>query len=373
MIIKRLNLILATTCLLLPAGMLLHAASGTEGAAFLDIPTGAGPAAMGGAYSALAKNAYAPTWNPAGLGFLDSTQLAGQHLSYLDSIQYEYLSFVHPLDHSTSCSTANLCPGSALGGSIQYLGSGDINGMSNSGDPTGTFSSHYAAYNLAYGRAFTDKLSLGATGKLINAKIDDVSANAYAMDLGSMYRMQDNLMLAATLTNIGTQLKFLSDGDPLPLAFHVGGAYQATHQLLISAEGVYPRTGLASFHVGSEWRPMEMLALRMGYKTDTLKGLSPLAGFTLGLGLDVWGQELSYAWAPMGELGNTNYISLIVRFGEAEKSKRNLIYYQTIKKQRTVKRSSDKDKTDDDYQQLMQLFSVDNSHLAQSDFHTEDR
>ena len=44
------------------------ASSGTEGASFLDIPVGAEPAALGSAYTALATNAYAPVWNPAGLG-----------------------------------------------------------------------------------------------------------------------------------------------------------------------------------------------------------------------------------------------------------------------------------------------------------------
>src|SRR5947199_33341 len=72
------------------------AASGTEGASFLDIPVGAGPAAMGSAYSALAADVYAPTINPGGLGFLRSTQFTGQHLSYINSNHYEYLSVVHP-------------------------------------------------------------------------------------------------------------------------------------------------------------------------------------------------------------------------------------------------------------------------------------
>src|ERR1051326_475008 len=71
---------------------------GTEGASFLDIPVGAGPAALGSAYTALANDAYAPVWNPAGLGMLSGNELAGQHTSYLESMHYEFLSFVHPLD-----------------------------------------------------------------------------------------------------------------------------------------------------------------------------------------------------------------------------------------------------------------------------------
>ena len=46
----------------------------------------------------------APTsYNPAGLGFLNSTQISRQHLAYLDSIHYEYLSFGVPLPRSRDC------------------------------------------------------------------------------------------------------------------------------------------------------------------------------------------------------------------------------------------------------------------------------
>jgi len=72
-------------------------ASGTEGAAFMDIPVGAGPAALGSAYTALAQDAYAPIYNPAGLGFLVHPEVAAQHLSYLESVHYEFGSFVFPL------------------------------------------------------------------------------------------------------------------------------------------------------------------------------------------------------------------------------------------------------------------------------------
>src|ERR1041385_427816 len=75
----------------------LHAFTGTEGASFLELPVGARPAAMGSAYSALAEDAYAPTWNPAGLAFLDSPQLGAMHMLYLESSSYEFGSFGLPL------------------------------------------------------------------------------------------------------------------------------------------------------------------------------------------------------------------------------------------------------------------------------------
>jgi hypothetical protein len=341
-----------------------QASSGTEGAAFLDIPVGGGPAALGAAYSALANDAYASTLNPGGLGFLPSTQFAGQHLSYIESVYYEHLSFAVPLPRSSACLNSETCLGSALGGSIQYLGSGDINGTDVNANPTGTFSTHYAAYNLSYGRAFSDRLSLGITGKWINAKIDDVTANAYAADFGSMYKATDKLTLAAVMTNLGTKLTFLDQSDSLPLAFHLGAAYRPVSQWNLSAEGVYPQTGLASAHFGIEWHPLQMIAIRTGYRTDTVKENGALAGFTTGLGLQAFGQEFAYAWVPVGDLGNTHYFSLLIHLGETNQAKRNLIQYQTIKQHRAAQGGSDD--IDPDYQQLMEIISNDDSHLAQS-------
>ena len=165
------------------------------------------------------------------------------------------------------------------------------------------------------------------------------------------------------MVNLGTPLKFISEGDSLPMAFKVGGAYQPDSHYLGSAEVVYEKSGLASFHTGLQWRPIEMVSLRAGYRTDTLKGLSALAGFSTGLGLHVWGQEFAYAWTPYGDLGDTQYFSLLIHFGAADEARRNLIQYQSIKQHRAVK---GKEAAEPEYQQLMQLLSADDAHTAQA-------
>src|SRR5262249_44465760 len=146
-------------------------------------------------------------------------------------------------------------------------------------------------------------------------KIDDVSANAYAADFGALYKVSDQLQVGSSLVNMGTKLKFLSDGDSLPEAFKIGAAYQPNVHYLATAEGVYGLNSLSSFHMGGQWRPIEMISLRAGFRTDTLKGLSPLAGFSTGLGLHLWGQEFAYAWSPYADLGDTQYFSLLIHFG----------------------------------------------------------
>jgi hypothetical protein len=125
----------------------------------------------------------------------------------------------------------------------------------------------------------------------------------------------------------------------------------------IAFEGVYRKTAVASGHVGLEWRPITMIALRAGYRTDTLKELSPMAGLTTGIGVDLWGQELAYAWLPYGELGNTQYFSLVIRFGRTEQARRNLIHYQKIKRHRAARGNDSSPQRDPEFQQLMQLLS----------------
>ena len=316
---------------------------------------------MGSAYTALATDAYSPIWNPAGLGFVESPQLAAQHLSYLESVNYEQASYAQPLGH-----------GRSLGAALQYLGSGDIVGTGPYGAPAGNFSSHFVASSLAFGQALSDHLALGLTGKWINAKISDVSANDYAFDLGALYHPTNPLALAATLTNVGNKLQFLNEGDSLPMTVHVGAAYRVSKPWLVSTEGVMPIHEPASGRAGIEWSPLEMFSLRAGYRSDSLKELSALAGFSTGVGLRFWGQEFSYAWVPYGDLGDTQYFSLLLKFGGTSEERRNLIQYHSIMQHRIVKNGlPEMESSDPDYDQLMQMMTETQKPLAS--FRTEER
>src|SRR6185312_9239383 len=296
--------ILSLAALLLSSSS-LWAFSGTEGASFLDVPVGARPAALGSAYTALANDAYAPSYNPGGLGFLESPQASAMHLIYLQDTAFEYLSYVQPL-------TA----GHSLGAAIQYFRPGTITGLDASGKSIGDVDGHYAAYSLAYGQQLWENFSLGITGKVIEAQIDDVSASAYAADIGAFYRAGSHLSVAAVADNLGNKLTFLQQADPLPRAERLGVAYHARRELTLSAEGAYRASGLSSFQAGSEWMSPEGFSFRAGYDTERIRGLSPMAGVSVGLGIAVWGDELAYTWAPVGALGSTHYISILARFGE---------------------------------------------------------
>jgi len=292
------------------SGKTAWSASGTEGASFLDIPVGGAPAALGSAYTAQANDAYAPVWNPAGLGFLHSAEFTGTHLNYVTPVYYEHAGLVVPLGKSDE----NNSRPAGLGASVQYLGTNSIDARDESGHPNGSFTAAFAAYSLAYGQKLSETLSLGLTAKMITEKISDATANAYASDLGALYKPTSRLSIGAVAANIGSNVKFVNEADPLPLSGRLGATYQIRPQWDVSAEGVYRKTGLASGALGIEWRYGEMFSFRAGYNTAHTQELGAASGVTAGLGLFFWGQEFSYAWVPMGDLGQTHYFSLVFRW-----------------------------------------------------------
>ena len=78
-------------------------AQSEAGAIFLLIAPGARAGGMGEAQVAVANDAYASYWNPAGLGFLDGQELALMHVNWLpglaDDLYYEFLAFLPNLRH----------------------------------------------------------------------------------------------------------------------------------------------------------------------------------------------------------------------------------------------------------------------------------
>ncbi|MBI4375452.1 MAG: PorV/PorQ family protein [Elusimicrobia bacterium] len=172
--------------------------TGIESASFLDIPVGARPAALGSAYSALGRDAFSSSWNPAGLGFLDSTQLGSMHLAYLESMAYEYVAAAHPIR-----------PGYGLGAAFQYFRPDDFDATDLSGNRLGSDSASFSGYTLAYGQALNPRLSLGLAGKLVKARISDASSSGRSLDLGIYYRAAARLTLAVVGANLAGKARLL--------------------------------------------------------------------------------------------------------------------------------------------------------------------
>src|SRR2546428_575593 len=90
---------LPLACALLGLSVLAGEARATKyGGEFLKVPVGARAVGMGGAFVAVADDATAPWWNPAGLVFLPYREVIPQHSERFGSlVNHDYLGGVFPL------------------------------------------------------------------------------------------------------------------------------------------------------------------------------------------------------------------------------------------------------------------------------------
>ena len=276
-----------------------YAGAGESGAAFLKLPVDARAVAMGEAFTAQAQGATSLYWNPAGLAKVPRFELAAMHNVYLMSTFQDYAAgaYTHPSWGS-------------FGLSLNYWGSGSISGTDSVGNSTGSFSANDLAVAGGYARKVGKNMSLGLGVKFISEKNENASGTAFALDLGGLYEVPaQGLVLGASVSNLGSQMKLVEKGYPLPLTFRAGGAYALPKlPLRFAADLTAPNDGSVSAGLGTEYLATKMFALRAGYRTGS--NLHGLSGLRAGAGFAYQGFGLDYAFAPYGELGMVHRVSL---------------------------------------------------------------
>ena len=202
------------------------------GAIFLLISPGARAGGMGEAQVAVANDAYASFWNPAGLAFLKGSEMALMHVNWLpnlaDDMYYEFFAY---RKHFPYLGT--------LGGHLIYLNLGEQIRMGESPDDyLGTFTSYMTALTLSYSSLLTPKSSLGINAKVSYQHLTNFGAGGekgkgtstdFGFDIGYLRKefLTPNLTLGLTITNIGPKVSFIdpAQADPQPTNFTLGFNY----------------------------------------------------------------------------------------------------------------------------------------------------
>ena len=150
---------LGTTLSLLTVLMNPMFAQSEAGAIFLLIAPGARAGGMGEAQVAVANDAYASYWNPAGLGFLEGQELAMMHVNWLpglaDDLYYEFFAFRKKYPTLGT-----------IGGHLIFLNLGEQIRTSETGDELGTFTSYMSAFALSYSALISPTQSFGLNAKV---------------------------------------------------------------------------------------------------------------------------------------------------------------------------------------------------------------
>lgn len=308
---------------------------GTTAASFLEIGVGARAVGMGGAFVAVADDATAIFWNPAGLSRLESSEAIIIHTNWLVSTFFDFAGFVSPLGRwgTVAASITSLSTDEMDVRTIQFQeGTGE------------KFSYGDLSLALSYAKNLTSRLSIGVNAKYISQRIWHMSSAGYAFDIGTLFRTQFNdLTIGMSISNFGTAMRLegndtfvnydeapqfggsndripafkQTDKFPLPLLFRVGLSMDIlrsdANQLLLAIDAAHPNDNTEYINVGMEYVFNDKLALRLGYKNaftlDTEEGFTAGAGTKFRL---IGGVVLSvdYSYQDFGLLNYVQRFSL---------------------------------------------------------------
>ncbi|MFC1546261.1 PorV/PorQ family protein [bacterium] len=305
---------LLVSLIVLSLGLQLCLASnknvGTTSGQFLKIGLGGKPTGMSGAYTGIVDDVSAIYWNPGGLGFITKKQILAQHIEWFQDIKYEYLAYAHPIKDLGT-----------LGVALHYLYIDDIERRLGDTDlADGTFGAKDRAGVLSFSRIFLEVLSVGLNLKYISSTIDNYEADAFAFDLGFLYKTPvEKLNCGLVVQNLGTKMKFIEEEDPLPLIVKLGFGYKPFFDDLTCGLDVnFPNDNDVNGAVGLEYalhffKDKFCLPVRAGYKT--LNDFEAVDGLSAGIGFCFTGYgSIDVAWSPYGDLGDTYRMSVLFEF-----------------------------------------------------------
>jgi len=260
---------------------------------------------------AVADDASAVFWNPAGLAALTSPELTAMHVFWLEDVFFDHLGAAFPFASGTA------------GCSLVYLNHGILL-RSEAGDTPdspgrGIFSAADFSFTGAYGVHVSEAMSLGAGLKFFTESIDSRDSTGFAFDLSFLYRLPwPGLTLGVNIQNLGPATRVVDQYFRLPINFKIGAAYRPLPSLLLALDYNQLLEQNGKIALGVEY-VYDLLSLRAGYRyqgaIDNSEyyegfGSNALSGVSAGLGVRYLDFRLDYAFVPYGFLGSTHRIAI---------------------------------------------------------------
>lgn len=344
---RKLTLVLIAGLLVVSTGFAKFSKVGTTGATFLKISCGRA-VGMGDAFVAIADDASAAYFNPAGLANV-TRSIHLNHADWIADVNHDYLAAVLPVSGfgTVAFSVTALTMGAM---EVTMIDNPATRGRED--EETGLkFNASDLAFGVSYARMITDKLSFGLTAKGISQMVWDMSASAIGLDLGLFYNTGfKSLRIGATVTNFGTQLAFTgrqldynfawtdsgpsqlqgsykTTGAPLPTTFKFGVAYDivsaASNRLTAAVDVTHPSDINETVNFGLEYDYNNNFALRAGYilnsDSEYQENIGWLSGLSAGLGIKgkpSWGPTigLDYGFRYYRYVNPTHRLMLTIGF-----------------------------------------------------------
>ena len=321
---------------------------GTTAASFLEIGIGARSLAMGGAFTAVADDATALYWNPAGITNILRPAAHFYYAPWFVDIDFTHGAAVVPLGRmgTIGLSITSVTMGEMKVRTLQVPeGTGELFEVSN------------LALATTYARKLTDRFSFGLNIKLVQEKIWHMNANVIAADVGCLFVTKNKgIRIGMSISNFGSKMKLEgydterdfdidetifgnndkidshldTQGWPLPLVFRAGISKDVLddkmHKLTLAGDAIHPNNNYEYLNLGLEYTFMGIGSVRAGQSYVFLeeheeddKREEMTNQFTIGAGLNYKIPrgpriQLDYVVRDFGVLKSVGSYSLNISF-----------------------------------------------------------
>jgi hypothetical protein len=280
---------------------------GGQAASFLRNPVGGRAGGMGDAFVAVANDAGALYYNPAGLCQI-------KHLTC--GLMYSAMSLDRSHYQASAIYTKEGI--ASFGAMFTGFGVSDIDGRNAQGDPTAPFDDNEWALTIGAARKLNSVIAFGGSFKYFNHSLAGSRANALAFDLGAHahWTLEGATLrgvgLGVAVTNLGAKLKWNTQSaheDKIPMTLRAGASTELALgglEWLIALDGTQTADESFGIHAGAEAWIKQMLGLRAGIDDGN---------FTLGGSVRYRQFQIDYAYRPDElEAGATSRMGLQIVF-----------------------------------------------------------
>jgi hypothetical protein len=316
------KLILLAVVLMIGASPAWADSAGGAGA-YLKMGVGARALGMGSAFTAVADDATAAFWNPAGLALLEKNEASFMHANLSLDRKYNFFNYAHVLKDKDGKRKGTVAlshlrfgvdgiPETRLAVDPTTGAGKDVDGNGQFDDPAtrangdGFLGENVQIFSYfddtetstfgTYARRLAEKFYGGVNVKYLKQSLFTNSANTYGLDLGFLYEASPKANVGLSIRDLGEKLKWdTASGhqDKVPVTTTVGVAYKPRSNMTLAADINKVEDMDAKFRAGTEVWIKDFAALRLGTQAGDL---------TLGASfkLQCWRFDYSYVDETLG-------------------------------------------------------------------------
>jgi hypothetical protein len=250
---------------------------------------------MGETGVAIADNAWAVYYNPAGLAFQTGSELALTHTSWLpglglSDIWIAHVAYKQPVEELDG----------VVGGQFTYLNLGEFNQTSPAGpEIIGKFTGYELAFAGTYSTKLSEQLGIGTSVRVIYSHLAPFGAGqekgngtstGFCFDVGLLYRplfLDKSMSFGGNLSNVGPKMTYVDkdQADPLPMNLRLGVAYKAIESEFNNLSVTIDVNRL----LVARWGATSDEFYKAFFTTWTQGNISEqIRKFTTGLGMEYW-------------------------------------------------------------------------------------